>query len=74
MVNRFSFLFFKLKWKTKNEIQIWISMFSYFENWKIIYCYVLCLNLSTEIQIKTLFLISYFNLSKYFKYTVDKIF
>ena len=42
-------------------------MFGYFENRKTSYFYmfyVLCLNFSIEIKIKTLFLISYYNLSK----------
>ena len=39
-------------------------MFSYFENRKTTYFDVFCLNFSTETKIKTLFLISYFNLSK----------
>ena len=39
-------------------------MFSYFENRKTTLFYVLCLNLSIEKKIKTLFLISHFNLSK----------
>ena len=48
-------------------------MFSYFENQKTILFYGLCLNFSIETKIKTLFLISYFNLSKktkwHFRYT-----
>ena len=39
-------------------------MFSYFENRKTTYFDVFCLNFSIETKIKTLFLISYFNLSK----------
>ena len=39
-------------------------MFSYFENRKTTYFDVSCLNFSIETKIKTLFLISYFNLSK----------
>ena len=39
-------------------------MFSYFENRKTIKFYVLCLSFSIETKIKTLFLISYFNLSE----------
>ena len=39
-------------------------MFSYFENRKITYFDVFCLNFSIETKIKTLFLISCFNLSK----------
>ena len=39
-------------------------MFSYFENQKSTYFDVFCLNCSIETKIKTLFLISYFNLSK----------
>ena len=38
-------------------------MFSYSEYWKTTYFDVFCLNFSTETKIKTLFLISYFNLS-----------
>ena len=38
--------------------------FSYFENRKTIYFDVFCLNFTIETKIKTLFLISYFNLSK----------
>ena len=63
-LSRFGFSFFKLKWKTKNKLQIWISMFSYFENRKTSYFDVFCLNSSLETKIKTLFVISYFNLSK----------
>ena len=63
-LSRFGFSFFKLKWKTKNKLQVWISMFSYFENRKITYFDVFCLNFSIETKINTLFLISYFNLSK----------
>ena len=39
-------------------------MFSYFKNRKTTYFDVFCLNFSIETKIKTLFLISYFNLSK----------
>ena len=39
-------------------------MFSYFENQKATYFDVFCLNFSIEKKIKTLFLISYFNLSE----------
>ena len=39
-------------------------MFSYFENRQTTYFDVFCLNFSIETKIKTLFLISYFNLSK----------
>ena len=39
-------------------------MFSYFENRKTTYFDVFCLNYSIETKIKTLFLISYFDLSK----------
>ena len=39
-------------------------MFSYFENQKTTYFDVFCLNFGIETKIKTLFLISYFNLSK----------
>ena len=39
-------------------------MFSYFENRKTTYFDVFCLNFSIETKIKTLFLISYFDLSK----------
>ena len=39
-------------------------MFRYFENRKTTYFDVFCLNFSIETKIKTLFLISYFNLSK----------
>ena len=39
-------------------------MLRYFENRKTTYFDVFCLNLSIEMKIKTLFLISYFNLSK----------
>ena len=39
-------------------------MFSYFKNLKTNYFDVFCLNFSIETKIKTLFLISYFNLSK----------
>ena len=50
-------------------------MFSYFENRKTTYFDVFCLNFSIETKIKTLFLISYFNLSKktkwHFRYTID---
>ena len=48
----------------RNKVQIWISMFSYSENWKATYFAVFYLNLSIEAKIKTLFLISYFNSSK----------
>ena len=63
-LSRFGFSFFKLKWKTKNELQIWISMSSYFENRKSISFYVLRLNFSIKTKTKTLFLFSHFNLSK----------
>ena len=69
-LSRFGFSFFKLKWKTKNKPQIWISMFSYFENGKTAYFDVFCLNFSIETKIKTLFLISYFNLSKKTKWHI----
>ena len=62
--SRFRFSFFKLKWKTKNKLQIWILMFGYFKNRKTTYFHVFCLNFSIETKIKTLFLISYFDLSK----------
>ena len=39
-------------------------MFSYFKNRKTTYFDVFCLNFSIEKKIKTLFLISYFDLSK----------
>ena len=39
-------------------------MFSYFENRKTTYFDVFCLNFSIQTKIKTLFVISYFNLSK----------
>ena len=39
-------------------------MFSYFKNGKTISFYVLCLNFSIERKVKTLFIISFFNLSK----------
>ena len=39
-------------------------MFSYFENGKPAFFDVFCLNFSIETKIKTIFLISYFNLSK----------
>ena len=39
-------------------------MFIYFKNRKIISFYDLCLNLSIETKVKTLFIISSFNLSK----------
>ena len=48
----------------KNEFQIWISMFSYYEKWKSIQFVILCLNFSIEAKTKTLFLIWWFNLSK----------
>ena len=50
----------------KNEKQTSNLNFNvqYFENWKTMYFHVFCLNFSTETKIKTLFLISYFNLSK----------
>ena len=70
MVTNFIRYLFKYIWffvfqiKMKNELRIWISIFSYFENWKTISSYVLCLNHSTGTKIKTLFIISYFNLSK----------
>ena len=54
-LSRFGFSFFKLKWKTKNKLQIWISMFSYFENRKSTYFDVLRLNFSIETRIKTLY-------------------
>ena len=38
-------------------------MFNFFENRKTTYFDVFCLNFSLETKIKTLFLISYFNLS-----------
>ena len=63
-LSRFGFSFFKLKWKTKNKLQIWISMFSYFKNRKTTYFDVFCLNFSIETKIKTIFQISYFNLAK----------
>ena len=39
-------------------------MFNYFKNWKTTYFDVFCLNFSIETKIKTIFQISYFNLSK----------
>ena len=39
-------------------------MFSYFKSWKTTYFDVFCLNFSIETKIKTIFQISYFNLSK----------
>ena len=39
-------------------------MFSYFKNLKTTYFDVFCLNFSIETKIKTIFQISYFNLSK----------
>ena len=39
-------------------------MFSYFKNWKTTYFDVFCLNFSIETKIKTIFQISYFNLSE----------
>ena len=39
-------------------------MFSYSENRKTTYFVIFCLNFCIETKIKTLFLISYFNLSK----------
>ena len=39
-------------------------MFNYFKNRKTTYIDVFCLNFSIETKIKTLFLISYFDLSK----------
>ena len=48
----------------KTKLQIWISMFSFFENRKTTYFDVFSLNFSLETKTKTLFLISYFNLSK----------
>ena len=63
-LGRFGFSFFKLKWKTKNELQIWILMTSYFENRKTISFYVLRLNFNEETKTKTLLPISHFNLSK----------
>ena len=39
-------------------------MFGYFKNWKTTYFDVFCLNFSIETKIKTIFQISYFNLSK----------
>ena len=44
----------------KNEIQIWISMFIYFENRKnhLVWCFMS--QFSIETNIKTLILISYF--------------
>ena len=63
-LSRFGFSFFKLKWKTKSKLQVWISMFSYFKNLKTNYFDVFCLNFSIETKIKSLFQISYFNLSK----------
>ena len=48
-------------------------MFSYFENRKTIWFYVLYPNVIIETKVKTLFLTSYFNLSKkakwHFRYT-----
>ena len=58
------FFVFQIKWKTKNKLQIWISMFRYSENRKTTYFDVFCLNFIIETKIKTFFLISYFNLSK----------
>ena len=58
------FFVFQIRMKTKNKLQIWISMFSYFENRKTTYFDVFCLNFSIQTKIKPLFLISYFNLSR----------
>ena len=63
-LSRFGFSSFKLKWKLKSKLKIWISMFSYFKNRKTTYFDVFCLNFSIETKIKTLFLISCFNLSE----------
>ena len=48
----------------RNKFQIWISMFSYFKNRITTYFDVFGLNFSIETKIKTIFQISYFNLSK----------
>ena len=63
-ISRFGFSIFKLKWKTKNKLQIWILMSSYFEKRKTISFYVLCLNFSIKTKMKTIFLITHFNLSR----------
>ena len=91
-LSRFGFSFFKhgllrpcfkLKLKTKYDLEIWISISSYFENRKTISFYVLCLSFNVETKIKTLFLISHFNLSKkqtnkknklHFRYTDSRCF
>ena len=52
-LNRLGFLFFKLKLKTKNELQIWIPLSSYFENRTTILFYVSSLNFSIETKITT---------------------
>ena len=51
-LSRFGFSFFKLKWKTKSKLQIWISIFSYSKNWKTTYFDVFCLKFSIETKIK----------------------
>ena len=52
-LGRFGFSFSKLKWKTKNELQIWTSRSSYFENRITISFFVLSLSVSIETKIKT---------------------
>ena len=66
-LNRSGFSFCKLKWKRKNELQIWISKSSYFKNRKTILFHVICLKFSIKTKIETLFLISHFNLPKNLK-------
>ena len=58
-----------LKWITKKELQIWISISNYFKNRKTMLFYVLRLNFSVKTKSKTLFLILLFNLSKKNKQT-----
>ena len=58
--------FFVFQIKMKNEKQTLNLNFNvqYFENRKTTYFDVFCLNFSIETKIKTIFQISYFNLSK----------
>ena len=51
-LSRFGFWFFKLKWKTKNKLQIWILMFSYFKNRKnhLFWCFLPKLEYRNENQ------------------------
>ena len=63
-LNGSGLLFFKLKWKTKNELTVEFQCPVILKFKKPFLFNVLCPNCSMEIKIKTLFLLSYFNLSK----------